>query len=109
MKDSIKFLGLELTVDRTTNEASIKAATRNGSKLAFSEEVNLLVYLERKWKQTRQKIIEGEVYEEEIKYGYEMKDFSKEIHINGKENENQEIDMINSELENLDESQTIQE
>lgn len=109
IEDSIKFLGLELTIDRATNEVSIKAATRNGSKLAFTEEVSLLVYLDRKWNQIKEKFNEGESYKEEINYGYDMKGVSKEIHIKEKEKEDQVIDKTDSELEKLDMSQTIQE
>jgi hypothetical protein len=69
----------------------------------------LLVYLDRKWNQIKEKFNEGESYEEEINYGYDMKGVSKEIHIKEKEKENQVIDKTDSELEKLDMSQTIQE
>jgi hypothetical protein len=69
----------------------------------------LLVYLDRKWNQIKEKFNEGESYKEEINYGYDMKGVSKEIHIKEKEKENQVIDKTDSELEKLDMSQTIQE
>jgi hypothetical protein len=69
----------------------------------------LLVYLDRKWNQIKEKFNEGESYKEEINYGYDMKGVSKEIHIKEKEKEDQVIDKTDSELEKLDMSQTIQE
>jgi len=68
----------------------------------------LLVYLDRKWNQIKEKFNEGESYEEEINYGYDMKGVSKEIHIKEKEKEDQVIVKTDSELEKLDMSQTIQ-
>jgi len=41
--------------------------------LDFIEEVNLLVYLDRKWNQIKEKFNESESYKEKINYGYNMK------------------------------------